>query len=232
MTTNRQLNDLAYTHISRLLVAGRIRPDQRLSETHLAREIGVSRTPVREAIRRLSKEGILRQVPSSGTYLILPGEHDIEEIYDIRESLECYLVKKAVPSMSELDYKRIRKKFSIMKQAVEQMKQSGVPYLAGLPLRRFLRADGEFHRHLLEAADNRSALRILDDANMRSCVFGIRSHRRDSEHLTRVMSVHQRLMHSAIKGNVAATVHWLRIHIQESRHGALAAIRNFPPAEE
>ncbi len=223
---NRQLNDLAYTHISRLLVEGRILPNQRLSEQYLAAEIGVSRTPVREAIRRLSKEGILRQIPSSGTYLILPGEHDIEEIYDIRESLECYLVKKAVPRMSEADYTRIRKKFAIMKKSVEQMNQADDPYLTGLPLRRFLKADGAFHRHLLEAADNRSALRILDDANMRSCVFGIRSHRRDSTHLTRVMYVHQRIAQSAIKGDVAATVHWLRIHIQESRRGALAAVRS------
>jgi DNA-binding GntR family transcriptional regulator len=219
------LNDLAYAHICRLLVEDKIFPDQRLSEQLLAQELGISRTPVREAIRRLRSEGILHQVPSSGTYLVSPSYGGIQEIYDIREAIECYLVKKAIPRMSQRDYRRIHGKYLEMENAVEQMKTNGDPYLTGKPLTQFLQADWSFHRYLLEAADNQYALKILDDAQFKGCIFGIRSHRRNLEHLTRVLTVHRRIARLASKGNAVAAVHWLRFHIRESRREALAAIR-------
>lgn len=224
MRKTPSLNDLAYTHICRLLVEDRILPNQRLSEQNLAKEIGMSRTPVREAIRRLQSEGILYQRPSSGTYVVSPSPDDVQELYEIREALECYLARKAIPQMNHLDYMTIRRTYEEMKGATDEMQASGAPYLIGEPLSRFLKADWSFHRQLIEAAGNRHALKILDDTQLKGCVYGIRSHRRNMEHLSRVLYVHKQIAVAAKKNKVNAAVHWLRTHIRESCRDAMAAI--------
>lgn len=222
---SQSLNDVAYSHICKLLVEDRLLPNQRLSEQVLAKELGISRTPVREAIRRLRSEGILQQIPSSGTYIMQPGYDDILELYEVREALECFLVKKAVPLMTHADFKLIRKEYEIMKKSVEQMKKDGSPYLSGELLSRFLKADWAFHRHLIESADNRHALKILDDTQLKGCVYGIRSHRRNEEHLDRVLYLHRRITVAVTQGNENSAAHWLRMHIRESRRDALDAVR-------
>lgn len=219
------LNDIAYAHICKLLVEDKILPDHRLSEQNIAKELGISRTPVREAIRRLCGEGVLRQVPSSGTYLTRPSIDDIQEIYEVRETLECHLVKKAVPFMTHRDYKLIRGNYLEMQKAVKQMKESGAPFLVGEPLARFLKADWSFHRHLLESAGNQYALKLLDDAQLKGCVFGVRSHRRNVEHLDRVLYLHQKIGRAVTKGDAVAAANWLRTHIRESRRDSLNALR-------
>lgn len=71
-----------------------------MSEASIAREIGVSRTPVREAIRRLQNEGVLYQIPSSGTFVAEPDRSQVIEAYEIRQTLECFAVGKATRRMT------------------------------------------------------------------------------------------------------------------------------------
>ena len=219
------LNDTAYAHICRLLMENRIHPNQRLSEQHIAKELGISRTPVREAIRRLRGEGILQQIPSSGTYLLPTNGDNVQEIYEIREALECFLVKKAVPLMTNRDFKQIRERYVEMKKAVDEMQASEAPFLTGEPLSRFLKSDWAFHRLLVEPADNHQALKVLDDIQLRGCVFGVHSHRRNIEHLSRVLYLHRHVAKAVSRGSAISAAHWLRMHIRESRRDALAAIR-------
>lgn len=220
------LNETAYAHICRLLMENRISPNKRISEQTLAKKLGISRTPVREAIRRLREEGVLQQIPSSGTYLRAPDSEGIQEIYEIREALECFLVRKAVPLMTNRDFKQIRHHCVEMKKAVDQMLAVGEPFLHGDPLSRFLKADWAFHRLLVEPSGNRQALKVLDEIQLRGCVFGIRSHRRNREHLDRVLYLHRQIARAVSKGNSGSAAHWLRTHIRESRRDALTAFRD------
>ena len=63
------LSDFAYKHIADKLLSGQLVPGQKIYEPACARELNISRTPVREAIQRLRNEGLVKQVPSSGTYV-------------------------------------------------------------------------------------------------------------------------------------------------------------------
>ena len=65
----KKLDERAYEFVSGLLASGELKPGQKLSEPSLASACGVSRTPMREAVRRLIAEGVLNQVPKSGTYV-------------------------------------------------------------------------------------------------------------------------------------------------------------------
>ena len=81
------LSDVAYRHISKKLVSGELVAGQKLSEQTIAAECGISRTPVREAVRRLTEEGLLYQIPSSGTYVARPDRRQLIDAFDVRMAL-------------------------------------------------------------------------------------------------------------------------------------------------
>ena len=83
------LSDTAYAYIEEKLARRAFRAGQKVSEHRLARELGISRTPVREAIDRLKNEGLLVQLASSGTFAVEPTRRQIVEMYEVRMALEA-----------------------------------------------------------------------------------------------------------------------------------------------
>jgi len=93
---------LAYSEIRRLIILKELKPGQRLSENALSRKIGVSRTPVREALRRLATEGWLTLVPDTGVWVASPTRREILNAYEFRSKLETWGVEMAMPNITPL----------------------------------------------------------------------------------------------------------------------------------
>jgi len=108
MSTNN-LSDVAYKHISDQLLNGQLIPGQKVSEPALAKKLGVSRTPVREAVQRLKNEGLFLQVPSSGTYVAQTNRVPLIETYEIRLALETMAVRKAAKKIRSRDLQKLNK---------------------------------------------------------------------------------------------------------------------------
>ena len=182
-TSASTLSDHAYEHIQRWLVDQRWGTDKRISEQQLAREIGISRTPVREAIRRLVSEGVLYQVPSSGTYVSKPDRRQIIEIYEIRVALEGSAAAKSAEIMKPADVIKLCRYTDEMLAEIKDFRSTGDKLMQGARLQRFVSADMAFHRLILKSADNRLAQKIVTEGHLRSRVFGLWSHERDLHHL-------------------------------------------------
>ena len=101
--------DKAYAAIYDALTAGRFRPGEHLAEERLAREIGVSRTPVREALRRLSTEGFVEFMPNQGGRVPSLSFDDVKEIFDLRVILEGYAASLAARKMTMDKIAELRK---------------------------------------------------------------------------------------------------------------------------
>lgn len=80
--------DKAYEKLLKLIVAGRLPTDQPISERQVAAELGFSRTPVREAMRALSQDGLLEIVPARGTFVRRISDDQMRELYEVREAIE------------------------------------------------------------------------------------------------------------------------------------------------
>jgi len=106
---------------------------------------------------------------------------------------------------------------------VRAFRDSGAPLLDGPVLRDFLTADLTFHLLILKAAGNHSVMKIVTDVQMRSRVFGYRTHRRDLHHLAWVWLVHARIARAVLKHDPRAARHWMRRHVRASLRDALAA---------
>lgn len=97
----------AYSEIKRKILLKELTPGQRLAEISLAEQIGVSRTPVREALRKLASEGWLSMVQNSGVWVSSPTRHEITDAYEVRCKIELWGIEKAMPNVTPLLIKRL-----------------------------------------------------------------------------------------------------------------------------
>ena len=87
------VRERAYEHLKASILSGRFNPGERLAEEHLAKELGISRTPIREALHKFESEGLIKPLPSRGFVASQDSKDDIEELFEIRAVLEGYALR-------------------------------------------------------------------------------------------------------------------------------------------
>ena len=220
MSTNN-LSDLAYKHISDKLLNGRLTPGQKISESALAKKLGISRTPVREAIQRLQNEGLLRQVPSSGTYVAQTNRVPLIETYEIRLALETMAVRKVAERIRRRDLPKLKKCCDQMKSIIKTMEKKKLDDIEGELLVKFLSADLDFHLTIMKIAGNRMALQLITNAHMRNRIFGYLCRYRDLDHARQTLNVHSNIVKAITDHDSDAAYRLLCEHIKLSMTEAL-----------
>src|SRR5215467_6157797 len=102
------LRQSVYEALVELVIAGRLTPGQHLVETELARHLGVSRQPVREALHRLEAEGWVDLRPNQGAFVHVPTDQEVDELLDVRELLEVEAARLVARSAGEEQVTRLR----------------------------------------------------------------------------------------------------------------------------
>lgn len=217
------LNDIAYRLITKKLMASELVAGQKISEQRIASACGISRTPVREAIRRLTEEGVLFQIPSSGTYVAHMDRRQLVDSYEVRMALECFALERAIKNLNAETRKELHRLCGEMYAIIRKLRSSKKKELDGPPLVAFLSADLAFHLLILRAAGNSMAIKIVNNAYQRNQFFGHHSHRRDLTHLAWVWRHHAKIELAIRSGEVASARRWLRAHITRSMTDALHA---------
>lgn len=92
-TPNQPVRERAYAYLKNAILAGDLAPGGRLTEEHLAKQLGMSRTPVREALHKLQSEGLIKALPTRGFVASLDSRDEIEELFEIRAVLEGYALR-------------------------------------------------------------------------------------------------------------------------------------------
>lgn len=136
--------DRAHHALRRLIVQGNLRAGDRLSQVELARKLGVSRGPLREALRILQREGFIEQESQHRARVTAFSDEDLDELYAMRISLEALAIGLAVPRMTEHDFQRIDQLLQEMDDAV----RTG-------DVDKWERPHEEFHRALVHPSGSR-----------------------------------------------------------------------------
>ncbi len=139
----KPLRDIVFETLRNAIIDADLEPGQRLMEIQLAEELGVSRTPVREAIRKLELEGLVIMLPRKGAYVADMSLKDITDILEIRANLESLAAQLAADKRTENDIEILRSildkfKISILNNDVDES----------------LKLDEEFHSKILTIANN------------------------------------------------------------------------------
>jgi DNA-binding GntR family transcriptional regulator len=137
------LRQSVYEALVELIVAGALRPGQHLVESELARQLGVSRQPVREALHRLEAEGWIDLRPSQGAFVHVPTDREVDQLLDVRELLEGATARLAARAATAEAVKALREVWREGEAAVE----SG-------DVTRTVAANNEFHAAVAEIAGN------------------------------------------------------------------------------
>ena len=103
------MREVAYVHIQKKIASRALRAGSPVSEVPIARELGISRTPTREAVRQLVTEGLLEQVPGGGVVVVTLERRDIVEIYELRKALEVQAVEVAARRLAGTELQNLRK---------------------------------------------------------------------------------------------------------------------------
>lgn len=225
----KSLNDKAYEFIVHKLTVGEIKPGQKLSEPSLAKACGVSRTPMREAVRRLVEEGVLYQVVKSGTYVTGFGAKEVGDAYEIRSVIESAMLALAVPKLTKRDLSALQQSCDDMHAAIAAMRKAKMDIMTGKPESDFLAADILFHLTLLRASGNSLAEKIIVNAYRRNQFFGTHSHQRTLEHVSIAWKFHCEVLKACRQKDASAAVMWLQDHIARSRRDALLPISSVTP---
>lgn len=149
---NYSLSGRVFHKIRENILAGKYLQNEELREKTIADELGVSRTPVREALRQLELEGLVTIIPNKGASVVGISRKDIQDIYEIRSHLEGLCAKWAISNITaeqldELDENIYLSEFHIEKQHFEQV----------------LELDNKFHEVLYKASNSKMLDHVLSD---------------------------------------------------------------------
>lgn len=194
------LRQKAYRHIHGRIANGSLSVGTVVSELSLADEIGMSRTPIREAIRQLQMEGLVEQIPRFGTVVRRPRRREIVESYQLREALESYAVSLATECINSSDLAMLEKLCDRIDAVTEDLKASGKKALDADLLQRFLAADMAFHTVLIRAAGNSRIMKIINDMHVLTRIFGVERQPHDQELVDEALQVHRQILESINNG--------------------------------
>ena len=218
LTANLQdypsLQDKVYDHIKQAILAGEIQPGERLLETHLAQSLGVSRIPVREAIRKLEREGLIVVIPRRGVYASSINARDLDEVYAIRAVLEGLAARLAATNRTPEQLTRIDAILSKMVAQSEKGDTDGI-FFAGR----------DFHEAILDAAGNEKLQRMMDLLHIQ--IERVRSVRmRVNRHNREVVSEYQRIRNAIADGSSNLAETEMRAHIEKPRQDLVAIMQH------
>lgn len=153
----------------RLLVAGAWQAGDRIPEARLARQLGVSRTPVREAMRRLVAAGVLDQLPNQVPCVRSPRPEELIQLYDLRMVLEGYGAECAAQSATEVQCEKLyaaAEAFLAFAESMREMQLSSEEVFE-----KIFELERQFHREMTLASNHPWLIEMLEKTNLLSAVF-------------------------------------------------------------
>lgn len=210
-----------YSKIRDRITTGELSPGEVMSEANLAKEYGLSRTPVGEALRQLANEGLVVQVPRYGTVVREIPAEELEELFEIREALECLAVGKATLRISQEGLDELKGLCDAIDAEVERLNESGAAALDREGLRRFLAADMAFHMLIIANAGNQRLIQVLEQTRAVSLMFNAQRGDHPVSRLVEANAAHRSILAAMADRDPEQAQLRLVNHIRTSRDESL-----------
>jgi DNA-binding GntR family transcriptional regulator len=139
----RTLRELIYDEVTRMIVSGELSSDELIKEKHLIQTLQVNRTPFREVVGMLAKDGLIQIVPHCGFYVRSFSRKETEDLYELKRRLECFAMELAIPRMRGSD---IAKFELLASEATNALKRGDMETYAA--------RDQEFNKTIAEQSGN------------------------------------------------------------------------------
>jgi DNA-binding GntR family transcriptional regulator len=203
------LVDRVHQRIWDWIQADRLKPGDWLRIQDLARTLEVSDTPVREALIRLQQNGLVDTIPHVGTRVRRFTRQDIEELFDLREALECYALQRGTANLSQEPLRGLKR----------QLEQAGTE-LDGGDVGPAVIADVALHTELIRAAGNSRILSLFENLRDQFKMFAGFGNR-TADGPRRFLTIHLRLVGLLLKGEIENATVLMREHMRLAKAQSL-----------
>ncbi len=198
------------------LLDGSLPPGTRLDYKQLSVELGVSTTPVREAVTQLAAEGFVELIPRLGAVVRSLTRNSAMEFYEVREAVETFAAMKAAERLSERHLDQLRLHLGTMRRMFDESAERGTQRLESADLFTFLDADIAFHKTILVAARNPALARTVEESHIQSRIFYADRGVHDAPRLQLACQQHAEILASLENHDGPAAAEAMRKHIQTS----------------
>lgn len=206
------LRDLVFITLREAILQGKLEPGERLMEIALANQLGVSRTPIREAIRKLEIEGLVINAPRRGAVVAEITIKDLRDVLEVRRNLENLAVKLACEKANEQDIRELK-----------ELHRSFISTLKNEDLTEVAQADVKFHDKIYEITDNKRLIQIL--SNLREQMYRYRfEYIKDEIHRRVLVDEHAMIIEGIENKDVDKAKKYMEIHIINQEKTIVAKI--------
>lgn len=207
------LRDVVFNTLRQAILRGELKPGERLMEVQLANKLGVSRTPIREAIRKLELEGLVLMIPRRGAEVAKITEKSLRDVLEVRGALEKLAVELACDKITE-------EEFAELKDAAQRFKET----VNEKDITQIAEKDVKFHDVIYMATDNQRLIQLLN--NLREQMYRYRvEYLKDSAVYPTLIEEHQEIIKALEKKDKAKAAEIVCRHIDNQVKGVIDIIR-------
>ncbi len=207
------LRDVVFNTLRHAIITGEFAPGERLMEISLANRLGVSRTPVREAIRKLELEGLVIMIPRKGAQVAKITEKSLRDVIEIRCVLEEFAASLACERITEEGKEKLKEAHQQFVEAV----QTG-------DIIDIVEKDEKFHDAIFQATCNNKLITIIN--NLREQFYRYRmEYVKDIEQHSVLVTEHEQLMQAIFHHDSDTAKQIMRTHLKNQQEGVIQAIK-------
>lgn len=210
----KPLRELVFDSLREAIIRGSLRPGERLMEIQLAEQMGVSRTPVREAIRKLELEGLVVMVPRKGAYVAGLSIKDIADVFEIRKALEGLAAELAADRISDEEIEHLERILHRLSDAGD-----------GKRFDEFIAIDTEFHAVLFQAGRNDRLTQIINNLREQIHRFRITSLSMPGR-MSAAVDEHRKIVDAISQHDVDEAKRLAMDHIENAENTIMELIRS------
>jgi len=210
----KPLREVIFATLREAIIMGELKPGERLMEVQLAEKMGVSRTPVREAIRKLELEGFVNMIPRKGAHVARLSIKDIMDVLEVRASLDGLATALAAERITDEELRELKYVLNQFESYVEKDN-----------LQNIVKKDVEFHDIIYHASKNDKLIQIVN--NLREQVYRFRViYLKDFSSTKEVIKEHIKIFDALIEKDSNAAGEAAKSHIKNQEMMILKRLEN------
>ena len=195
------LRDVVFNTLRQAILTGELKPGERLMEIHLADRLGVSRTPIREAIRKLELEGLVVMIPRKGAQVARITEKNLKDVLEVRRALDMLAVRLACSRMDDEYKKQLREACDEFARVVKNNNTKDIT-----------EADVRFHDIINKATGNDRLIQLVN--NLAEQMYRYRlEYIKDAAYHNRLVAEHEEIYNAIMDGDEERAAKAVVLHI-------------------
>lgn len=207
------LRDVVFNTLRKAILTGQLKPGERLMEVHLADRLGVSRTPIREAIRKLELEGLVIMIPRRGAEVAQITEKSLNDVLEVRRALDVLSVELACERITE-------EEIAVLKKACDDFERA----TKGKDASVIARADVALHDIIVQAAGNQRLQQLVNNLSEQMYRYRFVYIRDESQH-EKLVAEHKEIYESILSRDKERASRSAKLHIDNQEKSIIRQIR-------